>query len=398
MYITQKKQLTDLCSRLCDTSRIAVDVEFMREKTYFPILALVQVASEGICAAIDPIEIKSFDPLYEILHNPKIEKVFHASRQDLEIFFQYSGKPVQNIFDTQIAASLVGFGAQVSLMKLVEKTAGVRLEKTQQYTNWIRRPLSDCQIEYALNDVRYLLQSQTYLLNKLQKLKRDSWLVDEFATLSDPALYELPQPDNQYLKIKGIRSLKPRSLAILRELAAWRELEARKRNRYCNSIIREEALLGIAKRIPRTMEELSSMRGVELKQNGTSILEAIERGLAVPDSEVPELPATNNTGVSDGTEGLLWVYTQHRGKKLKISPSYLATRQEIQELTTLKDKNAISGHSLMSGWKKDLIGNDLLLLLEGKASLGIDSRTGNLKLIRANEPVRTQKDGQRKRG
>lgn len=386
MFITKETQLKKFCSQIQGAPRLAVDVEFMREKTYFPIPALVQVASEDACAAVDALETSFLGPLLEVLHNPKTVKVLHAGKQDLEIFYQMSGKAMGNIFDTQVAASLLGFGAQVSLMKLVEAVSGVRLDKSESYTDWTRRPLSEGQIAYALNDVRYLLPAHDYLVKNLKEMGRDRWVEEEFIRLEDPALYELPDPENQYQRIKGARNLKPRSLAVLRELAAWREREARKRNRFLNAIVREETLLLLAKQAPTTLEALEHIRGLhpgEIKKNGHALLEAIQKGLAVPKKEWPHLPLAENGGSGNGLEGLLWVYAQHRGKALKLSPAYLASKKELAELVEWHQKGSPKEHPLLlQGWKKKLIGNDLLSLLEGHASLGIHPKTGDLRLVR----------------
>ncbi|MBI5186241.1 MAG: ribonuclease D [Nitrospinae bacterium] len=406
MLITDIKQLKSFCSSLKGVSRLAVDVEFMREKTYFPILALVQVASENDCAAIDTLAIQSLDPLLDILHNHKVMKVFHSGKQDLEIIYQNSGKPVRNIFDTQMAASLVGFGAQISLLKLVESAVGVRLNKSETYTDWTRRPLSENQVSYALNDVRYLLQAQDFLLNKLREHKREEWLEEEFIRMEDPSLYELPLPENQYRKIKGIRSLRPRELAVLRELAAWRELEARKRDRFLNAIVREETLLALARQATSCVKDLKLVRGLhpnEIKNNGPDILEAIRKGLAAPKSEWPVLPPLENDDFSNGAEGLLWSFTQHRGKKLKINPAFLASRKEIKEFVKSYKTGSAMEHTLMQGWKKKLIGHDLLSIIEGNASLGIDPRSGGLRLVVEKKVKKAdhrhgQKEEERERG
>ncbi len=387
MYITQERELKEFCSRLQGARRIAVDAEFIRERTYFPILALVQVASDDICAAIDPIEIESLDPIYEIFHDPKVEKVFHAAKQDLEIFYQNSGKPVQNIFDTQIAASLVGFGAQVSLLKLVEATAGASLDKSETYTNWLHRPLSDKQITYALDDVRYLLPSQDYLMERLRQKGRDTWLLEDFKKLEDPGEYMPPKAEDQYQRIKGSRSLKPRALAVLRELAAWRVREAEQKNRFLNAIVHEESLMVVAQKAPRSLKALETVRGLSSKQVqkiGPAILEAVQKGLAVPKSDCPVPPPMENNGNSKEMEDLLWIFTQHRAKKLKMTPSFLAPRQELGRLAKLHRNGSLDQHPLLNSWKKDLIGNDLLSILDGDVTIGVDTRRGSLKLIKRN--------------
>jgi len=384
MFLTTETQVKKFFSRIQGAPRIAVDVEFMRERTYFPILALIQVATEDQCAAIDPMEVPSLDPLFQVLHDPGTVKVLHAGGQDLEIFFRASGRSVKNIFDTQFAASLVGLGAQVSLMKLVEAAVGIQLDKSESYSDWTRRPLSEKQVSYALNDVRYLLSSQDYLLRLLKERGRVTWLREEFDRLEDPARYELPLPENQYQKIKGGRSLKPRGLAVLRELAAWREREARRRDRFLNAIIREEALLVLARQAPSTIEKMQHIRGLhpgEIKRNGQAILQAIREGLAVPEDGCPVLPPQESNGLSSGVEGFLWNYVQSRGKKLQINPAYLATRKDIRQLARLYRDGAPHEHPVLKGWRRRLIGKDLLALLEGKATLGIDSRRKALKLI-----------------
>ena len=251
MYITKEKEFFELIDKLktCDT--LLIDTEFVRERTYFHRLGLIQVAGNGICAAVDPIAIKKLDPLLEIIANKNILKVFHAGKQDLEILFRLCGEVIRPVFDTQVAASMVGWGAQISFAKLVRKVTGKKISKAETYSDWCRRPISQNQIEYALNDVRYLVPVYEKLVATLKKANRMEWLDEELEKLMDIKYYELPDPRRQFMKVKNARSLKSKSLGVLLELAAWRENEGLKRDILPRFIIRDETFLVLAQIISR---------------------------------------------------------------------------------------------------------------------------------------------------
>jgi len=387
MYITKEKEFFELVDKLktCDT--LLIDTEFVRERTYFHRLGLIQVAGNGICAAVDPIAIKKLDPLLEIIANKNILKVFHAGKQDLEILFRLCGEVIRPVFDTQVAASMVGWGAQISFAKLVRKVTGKKISKAETYSDWCRRPISQNQIEYALNDVRYLVPVYEKLVATLKKANRMEWLDEELEKLMDIKYYELPDPRRQFMKVKNARSLKPKSLGVLLELAAWRENEGLKRDILPRFIIRDETLLALAQSMPEKLDGLERIRGLHSREraaNGAKILAAIAKGLKIPEEQIPPIPEPKRTQTLLGVEELLAAYIQIRSEELKIEPHVLSDRRQIHEFVRQYQQSGhIDDHPLLKGWIKDLIGSDLYAILDGKVGLAIH-KNGKACLIPAN--------------
>lgn len=384
MYITTEDELVALSKKLKECGMLAVDTEFVREKTYFHQLGLIQIAGNGICAIIDPVSIKNLSPLLDLIKDPKTLKVFHAGRQDLEILYRLCGGAIRPVFDTQIAATMVGWGAQISFAKIVNKVTGKRIHKTETYTDWCRRPLSKNQIDYALDDVRYLVPVYEKLVKSLKKMNRLEWLDGEWEELENPDNFRLPDPRTQYAKIKNIRSLNPRNLAVLRELASWREEEAMRRDCLPKAIVRDEPLLEIARNLPQDLKSLTAFRGLnpkEASQSGERIFNCIRIGLAVPEDQIPVLQETSGYSTSPGVESLLAAYVQIRSEELKIEPNMLADRKLIHEFVKYceQEKN-LDELPLFQGWRKELIGKTLYSILNGQVGLVID-KAGKVSLI-----------------
>ncbi|MBC8282837.1 MAG: ribonuclease D [Nitrospinae bacterium] len=384
MYITSADQLKDFCDSLQSSEVLAVDTEFVRERTYFHRIGLIQVAGKNECAAIDPILLDDLTPLLEILKDPTKIKVFHAARQDLEILVRLCGQVIPPVFDTQVAAALVGWGSQISFAKLIQKALGKHIHKSETYTDWCRRPLSQNQIQYAIDDVRYLMPAYERLLEKLEQLKRADWVEGEVTNWEDPATFALPDPQTRYLKIKSLRSLKPRNLAVLRELAAWRESVAVSRDCLAKSIVRDETLLEIARKIPTDVKELSSLRGFhhkEVGKSGKAIIESVKRGNELPEDELPQLPESDGYSTTRGIEELLSAFVQIRSEELKIEPSVLADRKKIHSFAThFEQKMNMDEHFLLQSWRRECIGKPMLSLLNGEVGLKINP-SGQVILI-----------------
>mgnify|MGYP000138327424 CR=1 FL=1 len=259
--ITTTSDLIAFCNSVKGTPFVTVDTEFMRENTYYPILCLVQVAGPDDAVAIDPLAPGiDLAPLFDLLDAPETLKVFHAARQDIEIFFNLMGHVPAPLFDSQVAAMVCGFGDQVGYETLIAKLTKARIDKSSRFTDWSRRPLSEKQINYALSDVTHLRDAYRKLAKQLETSGRAGWLESEMTTLTSPATYEA-DPLLAYKRIKA-RNPKPRVEVLLRELAAWREREAQRRDMPRNRILRDDALLEIAHHAPKTANDLSRTRGL----------------------------------------------------------------------------------------------------------------------------------------
>jgi ribonuclease D len=269
--------LAKFCTELQGNNWLALDTEFERVKTYYPELCLLQLCNGTITALVDPLEIEDLEPLYELLYDKTITKVFHAARQDLELFFHIKGQIPVPLFDTQIAAGILGYDSQIGYAKLINEVLGVELAKTETRTNWKRRPLSREQLIYAADDVIYLARIYQKFIASLKTSAQLSVMDEEFKALTRPDLYE-PDPETMWQKIKIARNLKGESLAVLKKLAAWRELTARKENQPRKWILGDHALLELAKLRPTNLDALSQVKGMKdelLKRHGLVLLEVI---------------------------------------------------------------------------------------------------------------------------
>lgn len=387
MYITTGDDLAVLCEKLKTCEILALDTEFVRERTYFHRLGLIQVAGDDVCAAIDPILISDLRPFLDIISNPKVLKIFHASKQDLEILVRLTGEALTPIFDTQVAAALVGWGSQISFAKIVQKVTNKKIHKTETYTDWCRRPLSQNQIDYALDDARLLLPVYKRLIQVLKKLGRLDWIQGEFVNLENPQAYDLPNPRRQFLKIKNIRNLRRKNLAVMVELAAWREEEAIQRDCLAKAVVRDEPLLEIARILPKKLDDLTGIRGFhrkEVSKSGEAILNAIEKGLSLPEDQIPELPEYDGYSTRKGVEEFLAAYVQIRSEELRIEPSVLAHRKQIHDFVKCYEQNKnFEDHFLLQGWRKDCIGSILSSILKGSKALTI-GKNGKVELISMN--------------
>ena len=288
--VTKTGDLEVLCERLSAYPYVTIDTEFLRESTFWPELCLIQIASDDESAIIDPLAAGiSLDPLFKLLQNTSVLKVFHAGRQDLEIFHHLTGEVPTPIFDTQVAAMVCGFGESVGYDTLVASLTGAKIDKSSRFTDWSRRPLSDRQLTYAEADVTHLRDVYAKLKEKLQETDREAWLAGEMKILETPETYLVP-PEKAWKRIKS-RNAKPRFLAILQSIAAWRENQAHRQNIPRNRILRDEALLEIASNPPSNEENLSHVRSIGRKfadgKMGAGLLAAIKTGVELPEEDCP---------------------------------------------------------------------------------------------------------------
>ena len=384
MYLTTDQGLADFCDQLNSSPTLAIDTEFVRERTYYHKLGLIQVSDGTHCAAIDPIHISNLEPFLNLVRNQNTVKVFHAARQDLEILHRLCDGVIQPVFDTQIAASVVGWGSQISFAKIVNKVLGKKIDKSETYTDWCRRPLSERQIEYALDDVRLLFPVYENLKKVLKRLNREEWLQGEFIPLEDPDNFKAPNLEKLYMRIKNIRTLAPKNFAIICELAQWREKEAQVRDCLAKNIVRDESLLELARKAPIDSEGLSRIRGLhknEITRSKKNILAAIQRGLNLPLDQIPKLPEFEIYKAPPGIEEMLSALVQIRAEKLKIEPSVLADRKKINDFVKCFDqKLSLENHPLFCGWRKQAIGNQLYLSLTREMAVAIGKKGKLLRI------------------
>jgi ribonuclease D len=378
--ITDTDALTRFCARQRGAEFIAVDTEFMRERTYWPILCLVQVAGPEEAAAIDSLAPGiDLTPLLAMIADERILKVFHAGRQDIEIFFNLSRTVPTPIFDTQIAAMVCGFGDAVSYETLVSKLARASLDKSSRFTDWSHRPLTERQIHYALADVVHLRTVYEKLRQLLASNGRASWIAEETADLSDPEMYR-NDPHQAWRRFRLRGRLDRRFFGVLREVAAWRETAARQRNLPRNRIMRDEAALEIAAHAPTTIEALARTRslgkGVAEGKLGSEILEAVRRGLAETAAfEPPEATrAQPPPGLGPLVE-LLRVLLKQRCEDHEVAQKLVASAEDLEAIAA--DDRA--GVKALSGWRREIFGNDALALKHGQLALTV--RQNRVRLV-----------------
>ena len=386
-YVTDPSALETLCLTLKQSSRLALDTEFVGEDTFVPRLELIQVATATTAAVIDfpAVQAKgSLDAFWELICDNKIEKIVHAGRQDLDLFATHAGQIPKPFFDTQIAAAMVGYGAQVAYANLVQRLHGTKLAKAHTFTNWSARPLSDDQIAYALEDVEFLLSIHTHLQDRLHSLGRLEWVGEEFARLETAVGEKSREPQERYQRIRGWDTLKAKGAAVLRELAAWREAEARRRNVPRGRVMRDEVLLQLARHPPQSVSELRGLRGVhssEVDRHGEHLLGTITSALALPPTAWPEVPRERKPDPeSTGIVELLQAVLKARAAEEGIAPTMLATSSDLQTLVDAKQNRATIDVPILRGWRRQLAGDLLLKVLDGAVTITVDRTSGALKM------------------
>lgn len=378
-YITSHRALNELCEHVKDSPRLALDTEFVGEDSFVPKLELIQVATESTAAVIDFPAVQAagtLDAFWELVCNPTIQKVLHAGRQDLDLIAFHAGQIPKPFFDTQIAAAMVGFGPQVAYANLVQRVHGARLDKSHTLANWSARPLSQEQLAYALEDVTFLLGIHDHLHACLSKRGRLHWAQEEFSRLEDVVGTARREPQERYQRVRGWNQLKPSSAAILRQLVVWRDEEAERRNVPRGRVLRDEVLLQLARHPPRRMQELRAVRGLhgsEVDRNGEALLAAIHAALALPPSAWPEVPRERKAEPeSAGLVELLQAVMKARATEEEIAPTLLATTAELQALVDARTNGSSLDLPLLKGWRRRLLGDLLLDLLDGKLAVSID--------------------------
>lgn len=378
-YIDTPEQLTELCGRIAKAPWIALDTEFLREKTYYPVFCLLQIATPEWVVCVDPIAISDLSELFDVINNTNLIKVLHSCRQDLEIFYQLTGKVTAPVFDTQIAAPLLGFQENPGYAMLVSSLLNVNLPKTHTRADWTVRPLSEDQIKYAADDVIYLCKIYQIMHQKLEELGRHNWLEKDFEHLTNSELYQL-SPVNAWLKVKGRNRLTGKQLSIVQKLTEWREKTAQLENRPKNWLIRDDLLLELAKLQPETLAELAKIRNLNervVRRYGKMICQLIKEGKVT--APIPNNDNTKSAKKSQKQEAILDVLSavvRIRADENSLNPMILAGRKDLEKL--LKDGGE---NPLLHEWRYKMVGKELQGLIRGNYTLTLSS--GNL-LIKEN--------------
>lgn len=370
--LTTTDALAAFCARAADAPYVTVDTEFLRERTYFAQLCLVQLAMPGTddsnAVLVDPLSGDlSLDPLYDLFRNPSVVKVFHAARQDLEIFHVEGDVVPAPLFDTQVAAMVCGFGDQVGYETLVRKIAKSPLDKSSRFTDWSRRPLSDAQKTYALADVTHLRQIYEYLSKELQKSNRTHWLEEELATLTNANSYVV-EPENAWRRLK-LRTNSGKTLAIARELAAFREEYAQSRNIPRNRVLKDDALMELASTKPKSVGDLSKSRLLlrEARKGAIAdgLIAAVARGVKATPDQYPQVPkGRDRSALNPALADLLRVLLKAKAEKAGVASKLIASSGDLDDIAC----GELDG-IWATGWRREVFGEDALRLLDGKIAL-----------------------------
>jgi ribonuclease D len=373
--ITKQKELEETIARLEASDFVTVDTEFIRETTFWPILCLIQMAAPGVTALVDPLS-RDIDlaPFYRLMGNARVTKVFHAARQDIEIIHHQGGLIPHPLFDTQVAAMVCGFGDSVSYEQLVQRITGGRIDKSSRFTDWRRRPLSERQLEYALADVTHLIDIYHHLKAELERENRAHWLREEMAVLTARETYD-PDPDNAWRRLK-LRVRKPKELAVLKALAAWREREARARDVPRQRVLKDDALYEIAQQAPRDADALSQLRtipkGWERSATAATIIELVDGALSLPREEMPSLPrqAQLPEGTAAASE-LLRVLLRLIAEREGVAARMLASGDDLDRIAAEGEDARVPA---LSGWRREVFGEQALKLVRGELALKFDRK------------------------
>jgi ribonuclease D len=385
--ITTTEGLDRACARLAAQAFVTVDTEFLRETTYYPKLCLIQMAGPdpGDAVLVDPLSPElSLEPFMALMADPDTIKVFHSARQDLEIVWNLGGMVPTPLFDTQVAAMVCGYGDSVSYEQLVNDLAKAKVDKSSRFTDWSRRPLSDAQLTYALSDVTHLVKVYETLMDQLRGNGRLEWLGEEMAVLTSPDTYRA-DPDNAWRRLSG-RLRKSREIAVLMEVAAWREREAQGRDVPRGRVLKDDAVIDVAVSAPRSVEALGRLRtipnGFERSRTGADILEAVERGLTRDPATVPTPERSRGRGNTGAVVELLKVLLKAVAEQEGVAPKIIAT---VEELEAIAENDAAEVPSL-HGWRRALFGEKALALKGGQLGLALDRGRVALRPM-ASDPV-----------
>ena len=369
--ITTTDELAEICARMAQHPFVTVDTEFLRESTYYPLLCVAQIASPDEAAVIDTLAAGlDLAPFFALLTNESVTKVFHAARQDIEIVWNMAGKIPHPIFDTQVAAMVLGYGDSISYDQLVQRITGDTLDKSNRFTDWTRRPLSDAQIAYARSDVTHLRDVYRRLAGDLEKRSRVNWVEAEMAVLTSPDTYRA-DPERAWERLKT-RVRKPKDLGVLMEIAAWREREAQNRDVPRSRVLKDDVVGEVAIQAPTTIEKLGHLRslpkGFERSRWGPEIIEAVKRGLERDPKTLPKLerfrPVPNGSAIVE----LLKVLLRMTAERHAVAAKVIATVDELERIAGDDEADVPA----LKGCRRELFGEKALALKHGKLALAIE--------------------------
>ena len=381
--VADQDRLDELCDRLEEATALAFDTEFVPEYTFAPELCLVQVAAADVLLAVDPYSAGDLTRLWKLLTDPKKEVVVHAGKEEMNFCQEYAGRLPKHLIDVQIAAGLAGFGYPLSLDNLIQKTVkGGKLKKTETRTDWRKRPLTMTQVEYALDDVRYLLEVRKKIGEKLEKLGRTKWLEEEtqrfLATTARRA-------DDRWTRVSGAGGLRGQELAVFRELVNWRDERAKRVNKPSRWVLRDDLLAELAKRQPGSAKELQAMRGVggvAAGDVGAEIVAAVQRGLDLPAEHWPARPKRRDPSEEQMVVKILSAALIHVAQEAEVAPSLLGGNDDLKDFVRymLEPEEKETPPKLAQGWRKEVCADYLRDLIHGKVHLRIEPDGGKLTL------------------
>jgi ribonuclease D len=369
--ITATPDLAAACERLAKHPFVTVDTEFLRETTYYPILCVVQMASPEEALVVDALADRiDLAPFFALMANEKVTKVFHAARQDIEIIWHGAKLIPHPVFDTQVAAMVLGYGDSISYDQLVQRITGDNLDKSHRFTDWTRRPLSDAQLTYAVSDVTHLRDVYRALSSDLEKRSRIDWVGQEMEVLTSPATYRM-DPEEAWQRLKT-RVRKPKELAVLVEVAAWREREAQARDVPRARVLKDDVVGDIAVQAPTTMEKLAGLRslpkGFERSKWGEAILAAVQRGLARDPKSLPRHTRVQQAQNGAATVELLKVLLRMTAERHGVAAKVIATVDDLDRIAADDDADVPA----LSGWRRKLFGESALALKHGRLALAVE--------------------------
>lgn len=372
MLITSSSELAAVCARLAKHPFVTVDTEFLRETTFWPKLCVIQLASPAEAVAVDALATgMDLTPFFDLMVDPAVVKVFHAARQDVEIVWHLSKRIPEPLFDSQVAAMVLGYGDSISYDQLVQRTNGTQLDKTSRFTDWSKRPLSNAQIDYAIADVTHLRDVYIKLTGELEKRGRSDWVAEEMGVLTSPDTYR-QEPERAWERFRS-RVRKPRELAVLMEVAAWREREAQSRDVPRSRVLKDDSLFDIALTGPKSVEALGAMRSIpkgwERSRDGMAVVEAVQAGLARDPRELPPIDKHRPQSQSQSaTVELLKVLLKMVAEKHHVAAKVVATSDDLDRIA----ENDEADVGALKGWRRELFGDKALALKHGKLALAIE--------------------------